>query len=587
MRWQTTAVLALVLALLGVGYYVYEVRLGPGREEAAARKGRVFTAETKDVTEIQLKRGGETVRLKREGENWELLEPLRARGSRPTADEILANVLTAKIDREIDPNPKAPADFGLDKPAADLTLTLKDGKSMGVELGAKNPTGVWVYAREHGKPAVFVLGESVLRDATRPVADFRDRTVLAFDAKDVTGFEVTTPEQTLAVERADKGWRLTRPASLAADGEMIGEFLDKLAAQKVKEFVADGPVATASYGLDRPTRLTIFTGRDKERVGRTLLLGRVDDAKKGLYVMRPGESSVLLVPDEVAKQVPKNVAVLRDKSVVSIDRDKMAKLELESPKGTVTAAREKDQWALVAPQPLPADQVEVGAVLTKLRDLRAQGFLSEDASGIARYLAKPQVRVTLTEQGGAATTVLLAPSTETRGGAPVAYAAIAGKGPVVLVDAKVLDDLSRSATELRDRRLLGDLVPRDVKRVRVSAGGQTAVLERKGEDDWRMLEPTKGGANANKVNDLLYGLRGLRWKEIVAPAGEDAARFGVDAPTLEVALFKGDGGEIATVIVGKRESELAYVRTKAQPAIYSVEGRLLGPVPKVPDDFKG
>ena len=587
MRWQTTVTLALVLALLGAGYYVYEVRLGPGREEAAARKGRVFTAETKDVTEIQLKRGGETVRLKREGENWELLEPLRARGSRPTAEEILANALTAKIDREIDPNPKTAADFGLDKPAADLTLTLKDGKTVGVELGAKNPTGVWVYAREHGKPAVFVLGESVLRDATRPVADFRDRTVLAFDAKDVTGFEVTTPDQTLAVERADKAWRMTRPAPLAADGELIGEFLDKLAAQKVKEFVADGPVATASYGLDRPTRLTIFTGRDKERVGRTLLLGRVDDAKKGLYVMRPGESSVLLVPDEVAKQVPRNVAVLRDKVVVSVDRDKVAKLELESAKGTVTAAREKDQWTLVAPQALPADQVEVGAVLTKLRDLRAQGFLSDDASGIARYLAKPQVRVTLTEQGGVTTTVLLGPSTETRGGAPVAYAAIAGKGPVVLVDAKVLEDLSRSATELRDRRLLGDLVPRDVKRVRVSAGGQTAVLERKGEDDWRMLEPAKGGANASKVNDLLYGLRGLRWREIVAPAGQDAARFGVDAPTLEVALFKGDGGEIATIIVGKREGELAYVRTKAQPAIYSVESRVLGPAPKVPDDFKG
>lgn len=587
MRLRTTLILAVVFLVLGGSYYVYEIRLGPGREEAAAKKGRVFTADSKDVTEVRLKRGGETVRLKREGESWELLEPLRARGSRPTADEILANVLTAKIDREIDPNPKQPADFGLDKPAADMTLTLKDGKQVGVELGAKNPTGVWVYAREHGKPAVFVLGESVLRDATRPVADFRDRTVLAFDAREVTAFEVALPDQTLAVERAGTGWRMTRPAPLAADGEMIGEFLDKLAAQKVKEFVADGPVRTAAYGLDRPTRVTIFTGRDKERVGRTLLLGRADDAKKGVYVMRPGESSVLLVPDEIVKQVPRNVAVLRDKVVVGVERDKVAKVELESPKGAVTAARDKDQWKLVAPQPLPADQVEVGAILTKLRDLRAQGFLSDDASGIPRYLAKPQVRVTLTDQGGAVTTLLLAPSTETRGGAPVAYAAIAGKGPVVLVDGKTLEDLARSATELRDRRLLADLVPRDVKRVRVRTGGQTAVLERKGEDDWRMVEPTKGGANGAKVNDLLYALRGLRWKDIVAPAGQDAARFGVDAPTLEVALFKGDGDEIATVLVGKREGELAYVRTKAQPAIYSVESRLLGPTPKVPDDFKG
>jgi uncharacterized protein DUF4340 len=571
MRWQPTAILALLLALLGGFYYVYEVRLGPGREEAAARKGRVFSADTKDVTELEVKRDGETVRLKREGEQWALLAPVRARGSRPAVDETLANVLTAKIDREIDPNPKSLADFGLDRPAAELTLTLKDGKTLGLTLGAKNPTGVWVYAREQGKPAVFVLGESVLRDATRPVADFRDRTVLAFDAKDVTGFELTVPEETLVAERADGGWRLTRPAALAADGETIGEFLDKLAAQKVREFVADGPVSTATYGLDKPVRVTLHTGRDKERTSRTLLLGRIDAAKKGVYAMRPGESSVLLLPEDVAKLVPRNVAVLRNKVLVAVDRDKLAKLEIESPKGTVAAARENDQWKLVAPQPLPADQVEVGAVLTKLRDLRAQGFLSEDASGIPRYLAKPQVRLTLTEQGkGGATTVLLAPSPETRG-----------------VDARALGELARTANDLRDRRLLGELTPRDVKRVRVQAGGQTAVLERKGENEWRMVEPTKGAANASKVDDLLYALRALRWKDVVAPEGQDAARWGVDAPTMEVALFRGDGGEIATVLVGKREGDVAYVRTKAQPAVYSVEGRLLGPAPKVPEDFKG
>jgi uncharacterized protein DUF4340 len=586
MRWQTTAVLFALLLVLGGFYYVYEVRLGPGREEAAARQGRVFTADSKDVTEIELKRPGETVRLKREGDDWQLVEPVRTRGSRPAADEVLANVLTAKIDREIDPNPKSPADFGLDKPAADMVLTLKDGKKLGLTLGAKNPTGVWVYAREHGKPAVFVLGESVLRDATRPVADFRDRTILAFDPKDVTGFEVALPDTTLAVERADGGWRMTRPAALAADSETITEFLDKLTAQKVKEFVADGPVPAATYGLDRPTRLTIYTGRDKERSSRALLLGRTDTAKKGVYAMRPGEASVLLLPDEVLTKLPKNVAVLRDKTVVSFDRDKLVKLEIESPKGTVTAAREKDAWKLVAPQALPADQAEVGAVVNKLRDLRAQSFLSDDAGGVAKYLARPQVKVTLTDQGGAATTVLLAPSPDTRGGSPAAYAAVAGKGPVVLVDGKALDELGRSATELRDRRLLGELSPPDVKRVRVRAGGQTTVLERKGDDDWRMVEPSKASANGNKVTDLLYTLRGLRWKDVVAPDGHDGGRYGTEAPTLEIALFRGDGGEIATVLVGKREGDLTYVRTKAQPAIYSVESRVL-PTPKVPDDFKG
>jgi len=467
-----------------------------------------------------------------------------------------------------------------------VTLTLKDGKTLGLQLGAKNPTGVWVYARERDKPAVFVLGESVLRDATRPVADFRDRTILAFDAKDVSGFEIVLPDETIAVEGAPREWRITRPVALRADNETVSEFFDKLTGAKVREFIAEAPPARDAYGLERPVRLTIHTGRDKDRVSRTLLLGKVDAARKGVYAMRAGEPSVLLVPEEVWNQVPKNVAVLRNKSVVEVDRDKLAKLEIDSPKGPVTVARENGQWKIVSPQALPADQVEVGAVVTRVADLRAQGFLSEDAAGVARYLPKPQVRVVLTDQGGVTTTVLLAPSRETRGGAASAYAAVAGKGPVTLVDAKALAELARSATELRDRRLLGALEPKDVKRVRVQAGGQAMVLERKGDTEWRVLEPTKGAANAQKVDDLVYMLRGLRWKDVVAPDGQEPARYGLDAPSLEVALFRGDGGEIATVQIGKREGELAYVRTKAQPAVYSVESRTLGPAPKVPDDFK-
>ena len=587
MRWQTTAVLALLLAILGGFYYVYEVRWGPGREEAAARKGRVFSADTNDVTTVELKRGGESVKLQREGEHWQLLEPVKARGSRSAVDELLANVLTAKIDREIDPNPTSTTDFGLDKPAAEVTLTLKDGKALGLLLGAKNPTGVWVYARERDKPAVFVLGESVLRNATKPVADFRDRTILAFDAKEVSGFEIVLPDQTLAVEGEPRAWRITRPVPLRADNQTVTEFLDRLTGQKVREFVAEAPPARDAYGLERPVRITVHTGRDKDRVSRTLLLGKVDAAKKGVYAMRAGESSVLLLPDEVWNQVPKNVGVLRNKSVVQVERDTLTRLEIESPKGSVTVARDDGDWKIVAPQALPADQVEVGAVLTKLNDLRAQAFLSEDAAGIARYLAKPQVRVALTDKAGATTTVLLASSPEKRGGAPSAYAAVADKGPVTLVDAKALDDLGRSTNDLRDRRLLGTLEPRDIKRVRLQAGGQAMVLERSGDTEWRVLEPAKGAANGSKVDDLLYTLRALRWKDIVAPEGQEPVRYGMDTPALEVALFRGDGGEIATIQVGKREGDLAYVRTRAQPAIYSVEGRALGPVPKVPDDFKG
>jgi Domain of unknown function (DUF4340) len=588
MRWQTTAVLAVILIALGVFYYVYEVRLGPEREKTEGRKGRVFTVETADVAEVELKRPDSVVKLKRDGDGWQILEPVKARGDRGPIDETVTSVVTARMDREIEAAPATLGEFGLDKPAAEVTLRLKDGKQLGLVLGAKSPTGVWVYAREAGKPSVFVVGDSVLRDTTRPLADFRDKAMIAFDQKDVTGLEVVTREEAIAVEMADGRWKLSRPRALPADGDTVREFLEKLRAARVREFVAEPPRSLEPFGLDKPVKVSIHTGRDKDRATQTLLFGRADPSKKGVYAMRAGDASVVVVPDDTWAAVPKNVAVLRDKTVVAIERDKVTRLEIESPKGPVTLAQENGRWTITAPVALPADQVEAGAVVFKLRELKAQAFLTDDASGLPRYLAKPTVRVSISEQGAPAPrTLLLAPSPERRGGAPTAYAGVAGQGPVVLVDGKALDEIGRSVDELRDRMLLSGLEPKDIKRMRVRAGGQTVVVERSGNVDWKMVEGGRGSAKAATVDNLLYVLRALKWTTIATPTGDDPARYGLDAPTLEVTLLKADGAELAAVLVGKREGERAWVKLKAAPAIYAVDAKQLGEPPKVPDDFKG
>jgi hypothetical protein len=164
---------------------------------------------------------------------------------------------------------------------------------------------------------------------------------------------------------------------------------------------------------------------------------------------------------------------------------------------------------------------------------------------------------------------------------------VAGRGPVILVDAKSLTDLGRSVTELRDRTLFSGLEPRDVKRVRLTGGGKTLVVERRGDSDWRMVEPTKGGAKGSKVEDLLYTLRSLKWTEMASPQGADAPRYGLDAPSLTITLLKGDGNEVASLIVGKREDGRAYAKAGKAPTIYSLDAKQLGEAPKIPDDFQG
>ena len=49
MRWQTTVVVAVLVALVG-GFYVYDVEyLGPAREKGERQKNRLWTVEPKDA----------------------------------------------------------------------------------------------------------------------------------------------------------------------------------------------------------------------------------------------------------------------------------------------------------------------------------------------------------------------------------------------------------------------------------------------------------------------------------------------------------------------------------------------------------
>src|SRR3990172_12742917 len=113
MRWKTTLFLAILFVALGIFYYVYEWRLGPEREKSAQAKGRLWTVEQKDVEEVIVKRKADTVHVKREGFDWVLLAPVKARADRSTGDDLITNLVTTRVEREIDPKPARPAAFGL------------------------------------------------------------------------------------------------------------------------------------------------------------------------------------------------------------------------------------------------------------------------------------------------------------------------------------------------------------------------------------------------------------------------------------------------------------------------------------------
>jgi hypothetical protein len=588
MSWKTALILVLLAAGLG-GFFLYDVyRLGPARDKTESAKGRLWAVEPKDVEALAIKRQRDTIRLRRVEGGWEMIEPVKARGDRGPIDEVVTSLATLRMDREIDPGPARLADFGLDPPAAEVRLDVKGrAEPLTLSVGARSPTGAWVYAREGSRPGVVTVAELVARDVERPVADFRDKTVVAFDRKNVTAMDLEVGGDRVSLVSEEPGrWRIVKPAAYRADGELVGAFLERLESAKVKEFVDEAPRSLRPYGLDRPVTVTLWIGKDKERASKTVLFGGTDKGKQAVYVMRAGEPPVMLAPEELWTALPKTAAALRDKVVMPYAFDKVSRVELEHGGGRVVLERDGAGWKITAPETLGADTGAVTSLLWRIRDLRAVGFLADAPGEISRYLGKPDVTVRVREEGAPEPkTLLLRSSPETRGGQPVAIAAVQGQGPVMLVDGKAIADLSRSATDLRDKSILPAFEMSDVKRARVSAAGTRLLVERRGADEWTVLEPSRGPAKEGQVANLLLTLKALRWKDIASAAGEDAARFGLDKPELEVSLLGADGRDLATLLVGRQEGARTYVRSRAAPAIYAVDSKQLESLRKAPSEI--
>jgi hypothetical protein len=585
-RWTTTAILAVALAGLGTFFYVYEVRQGPAREKAREVKDRAWKAlEAKDVEEIAVTRKGETLKLKRSGDTWALAAPVESRAEKQPAEDLASSLATLRVEREIEPNPAKPADFGLAPPAAEVRFKAK-GQEHQVRVGSKSPTGIWVYAQLEDKPAVVLVPDSILRDAEKPVADFRDRTVLAFEKKDVKGVEVKTPSgQAVAAQlKGADEWQVTAPMAVPADREQVSGLLDKLKSARIKEFVTEAPPGGPDpYGLDRPLRLTLWLGEEKDRTAKTLRLGKAIPDKKTVFAQREGEPAVFTVDDTLVAAVPTSVSALRDKTVFAYDRMKLEKLEVESPKGKVALALEGGAWRITAPAALKADENAMSDLLSRARDLRAKDFVADDPKALTRAgLDHAPIRLTVREKDAKEPKTLLVGPAKDRPGQ--AYAALASGGPVAVVDAKALTDLARSADDLRDRGLFSGLDTQAVSRVQIQKGDQTLVLEKKGEEDWQLTGPKKGKARAQKVSDLVWNLRNLRWRDLVAEQGWDPAKYGLDRPATTITLSDKDGKTVAALAVGSSDKGDAYVRVPGQPALYALEARNLGEVPATPED---
>lgn len=245
----------------------------------------------------------------------------------------------------------------------------------------------------------------------------------------------------------------------------------------------------------------------------------------------------------------------------------------------VSLARNNGAWQIVAPQSMPADQEQVSMLLSSLSPLTAQELVTPSAANFDQYgLAAPSVEIDLTQKGQPEQKLLLGDDTPVGNST---YAMLAGSPRVYTIASYAKSALTKTADDLRDKRLI--TIPADqMSRIDLTHAGAAIVLAHNA-GNWALQKPAPYRTDSLAADSLASALAGAQMETTQPPAKELATAYANAKPVATVQVTGPSGTQSLDV---RMMNNIDYVKSSALPGIYEVDSSLGDSLSKSVDDFR-
>ncbi len=425
--FRGTLLAAVACAALGTAWWY--ARPGEDRPAPAADGTTLLRFDRAELVRVEVARADGALTLEEAPDGW------RVAGSGHRASDSMVSRVKHQL-HDLDaratvvPDTDAPARYGLGASSTHVTLTLRDGRTLGFRVGDPNPTGVSVYLRRDGDTAVYTVKKSAVDYYALSFDEFRERRFLDLDSASVQAVEASlqpswggggsTPLRNASpgatavrsFRRTGPGaWEMTAPVRMDADPDAVATLLGQLGALRAERY---GPDDAPGDGLDTPRariRLTL-DGRSP----RTLLVGARDgESSSGgplAWMRLDGEPGTFLAREELLTAWAADPATFRLRRFVQLDATEVTGVRValraagaDSEAGTVTLARSADTWTWDEGRPVPGDTPT--RLVRAATELEARAFVDTASARVRRCFDAPGVVVTLTRADGTARTLEL------------------------------------------------------------------------------------------------------------------------------------------------------------------------------------
>ncbi|GIW78483.1 MAG: hypothetical protein KatS3mg105_0290 [Gemmatales bacterium] len=595
-----------------------------------------------DIASLELKVAGtDDYRLQRREQDWQIVGPFSALADSSAVEQLLKSVTDLKADRYVALAANNPAEYGFDQPYVRLRIHTKDeaqtnrthlAQASGVfsagglgpifllpYVGFKDPglgliigkpadkEGKTRYARLTTRPAVFVVGDTLVSSLAQKPLDLLNRDVARFPDNLIGQVKLTRGSNTTTLRKEKDGW-LVQAVGLQFKGDplVIDNLLDVCSFIKAKRYVAYGDqVDLAAYGLDKPFAVVDVGPTESKAMDVANHLGRIGSSLSAslggtflppvLFTYRPkitvligkptadnsrerfakleGHAGVFVLSANDARALTGGYLDFVNHDLLSFDADKVTGFARSMKENDLKLVKKDDLWYIETPQQFDADSDTIADLLRQLSALRASQVAAYRAKDLKQFaLDPPEAVITLTIDGKKRV-LKLGKNTRTDEGQGGRFAVVDGSDVVGVIADPLASRLTAVPLKFRNRDL-ARLV--DADRLELTYRG---IVPRKAAfskiaGTWKMTSPAKADASQNKIEEFINTVSRLRADELVADKSE-AAKFGLEKPFIRW-QFQLDGQVVLDLLVGDKEKDGSrrYARLANGDLVFLLSARL-------------
>jgi hypothetical protein len=404
MNWKTT-IAFLVIAIAIVAFYLQDVEKVEEEKELEKQKEELVLAEEKDIMQLTVERPGKpTVSAVREGENWNLTEPVQWPADKFAWDAVASSLASAKIKRTFPDEGETVSDedltkWGLNPAGLTVKATVREGSAEHtIGFGNSIPSSdSSVYATSSDlTDKVVVIPNAVISNASRDLYNLREKKYLNvhFERDKPTRIEVSNKDIEVVAEKGEgDAWVIVSPEQVKGEPATLRKYVEKLGLESIKiiDDIDEDKLAKAGLAddqLDSATKYKIGFG--EEGTAKTFYVGKFDPTEGGHLGRREGTKNLFVVAEDFFKDQPKTLSELRPTRAIAIQKwtaDVISATSNGNP--LFSLAKEDFKWRMTSPHSATAERETVDKIVDAFNDYKITSYVGSASTDAQLGLEVP------------------------------------------------------------------------------------------------------------------------------------------------------------------------------------------------------